>query len=158
MKDSWCLTLRSKPSRDWPGGTTPGSQPGDHYHQRANSNNHSPTPFLWDYMRCSLGRDNKQKQSMSTSAARLLSRQGLCVWSSSQPTVLHILVNEFLVFPLHPAPKSGKNYQAKTISLIMWELLLSPSSQHLDFLDYFLRLLFDKSAQATLSLTFFPLL
>lgn len=36
----------------------------------------------------------------------------------------------------------------------MWELL-SPSSQRLDFPDYFQQLLFDKSAQATLSLTFF---
>lgn len=38
MKDL-CLRLRSMPSREWPGGATPGCQPGDHHHQQANSKN-----------------------------------------------------------------------------------------------------------------------
>jgi len=42
--------------------------------------------------------------------------------------------------------KLAKNYHAETITFIMWELLLSPLSECLDFPDYFIQPLLDKSA------------
>lgn len=69
-----------------------------------------------------------------------------------------ILGTELAVFSSFPAALTRnrvKNYHAKPITLIMREPLLSPSSQRLDFPDYFLQSPLNKSAQKIVSLTFF---
>lgn len=104
------------------------------------------------------GQGQQAKAKHGYKSCQLLFRQGLCLEQQSANTPAHPCQSVSCVSspPCHSAPKSGKNFQTKTITLIMWELLLSPSSQLLDFPDYFLQFPFDKSAQPTLSLTFFP--
>lgn len=73
------------------------------------------------------------------------------------PLGLHILGDPALgsgLFPSCPHVsdlKLGKNHKAGAIA---WELLLLPLSECLNFPDYFIRPLLDKSAEKILSLTF----
>lgn len=95
---------------------------------------------------------------MGTRAAGLPFSHGLVLGAVVSPLPPRTLGTELAVFSSFPAALTRnrvKNYHAKTITLIMRELLLSPSSQRLDFPDYFLQSPLNKSAQKIVSLTFF---